>query len=74
MIFKGCRKTGKVDLEAVEMAVRGAMHRAGADALGRLLCDEESSAQVPCGCGSQARWHSLRSRQLLTVLGKVKFA
>lgn len=73
MIFTGCRKTGEVDLEAVEMAVRGAMHRAGAAALGRLLCHEESSAQVSCGCGGQARWHSLRSRQLLTVLGKVKY-
>jgi hypothetical protein len=74
VIFTSCRKTGKVDLEAVEMAVRSAMHRAGAAALGRLLCHQESPAQVPCECGSQARWHSLRSRQLLTALGTVKFA
>jgi hypothetical protein len=73
VIFTGWRKTGEVDLEAVEMAVRGAMHRAGAAALGRLLSDEESTGEVPCPCGGPARWHSLRSRQLLTALGPVEF-
>jgi hypothetical protein len=29
-IFNGRRKTGRLDLEAVEMAVRSAMHQAGA--------------------------------------------
>jgi hypothetical protein len=28
VIFQGQRKTGRVDLEAMEMAVRSAMHRA----------------------------------------------
>jgi hypothetical protein len=74
VIFTGWRKTGEVDLEAVEMAVRGAMHRAGAAALGRLLClEKEHPARVPCGCGGQARWHSIRPRQLLTALGPVEF-
>ena len=31
------RKTGRLDLEAVGMAMRAAMHRAGASALGQLL-------------------------------------
>jgi len=74
VIFTGWRKTGAVDLEAVEMAVRGAMHRAGAAALGRLLSlDPEHPAQLRCGCGGQARWHSVRSKQLLTALGEVEF-
>ena len=36
-IFTGLRKTGHVDLEAVEMLVRSAMHQAGATALTELL-------------------------------------
>lgn len=74
MIFTGSRKTGGLDLEAVEMTVRGAMHRAGAAALGSLLSlGNDHSPRVPCGCGGQARWHSLRPRQLLTALGPVQF-
>ena len=74
MIFTGWRKTGEVDLEAVEMAVRGAMHRSGAAALGRLLSlGKEHAAPVPCGCGGQARWHSMRPKQILTALGEVEF-
>ena len=37
VVFAGSRKTGQVDLEAVEMLVRDSMHRAGAAALERLL-------------------------------------
>ena len=37
MIFTGRRKTGRLDLEAIEMAVRSAMHQAGAAALTELL-------------------------------------
>jgi hypothetical protein len=32
VVFSGRRKTGHLDLEAVEMAVRAAMHRAGSAA------------------------------------------
>jgi hypothetical protein len=56
------------------MAVRGAMHRAGARAVGKLLSQiSEQPAQVPCACGSEARWHSRRPRRLLTALGMVEF-
>jgi hypothetical protein len=56
------------------MAVRDAMLRAGSAALGKLLCSHpEPAAQAPCGCGKQARWHSIRSKQLLTALGPVVF-
>jgi len=74
VIFSAWRKTGEVDLEAVEMAVRGAMHRAGAAALARLLSlDHEHPARVACSCGGQARWHSLRRKRLLTAVGPVEF-
>ena len=55
------------------MAVRGAMHRAGAAALSRLLAlDSGHSPQAPCACGGPAQFHSHRSKRLLTVLGPVK--
>jgi hypothetical protein len=57
-------------LEAVEMAMRSAMHRAGAAALSRLLSmDAGHPAQVDCACGQTARYHDTRPKQLLTVLG-----
>ena len=37
VLFSARRKTGQVDLEAIEMAVRSAMHQAGAAALTKLL-------------------------------------
>jgi hypothetical protein len=72
VIFTGWRKTGQLDLEAVEMAVRGAMHRAGAAALGRLLSiDSGTAPRVACTCGGEARFHSVRAKHLLTALGPV---
>lgn len=74
MVFAGCRKTGQVDLEAVEMLVRGSMHRAGAEILGRLLSQPSPQAsQTPCVCSHAAQYHDTRSRQLLTALGPVRF-
>ncbi len=37
VVFQSRRKTGRVDLEALETLVRSAMHRAGAAALSELL-------------------------------------
>jgi hypothetical protein len=74
VIFAGCRKTGEVDLEAVEMLVRDSMHRAGAAALERLLsASAPQPTHVPCSCGDTARFHETRVKQLLTVLGPVRF-
>ena len=56
------------------MAVRSAMHRAGAAALTELLrfpvpaADQRS---IVCSCGQQAQYRELRSKALLTVVGKV---
>jgi hypothetical protein len=73
VISAGWRKTGRVDLEAVEMAMRGAMHRAGASALRWLLSQPSKEAPtVTCSCGQQARYHDTRPKQLLTVVGPVQ--
>jgi hypothetical protein len=62
-----------MDLEAVEMAVRGAMHRAGAAALARLLSLESGHRhQVPCSCGGTAQFHSIRPKRFLTAVGSVE--
>jgi hypothetical protein len=44
VVFQDRRKTGRLDLEAIEMAVRSAMHHAGAVALGELLRFEPPAA------------------------------
>lgn len=73
MAFGARRQTGRLDLEALEMAVRSAMHQAGAAALTRLLqfpiptADQRS---VPCACGHQARYQELRSKPVLTAVGR----
>src|SRR5262249_41276521 len=58
----------------VEMAIRSALHCAGAAALGRLLqydppaMDQRS---VSCACGRRASYVELRSKQVLTALGPI---
>ncbi len=57
------------------MAVRSAMHRAGATALGELLEFEPPAAEqrlLPCGCGHQAHYQELRSKPVLTAVGWVE--
>ena len=57
------------------MAVRSAMHQAGAAALGELLRFPSPHADrrtVPCVCGQQARYRDLRSKPVLTAVGKVE--
>jgi hypothetical protein len=61
-----------VDLEAIEMAVRSAMHQAGAAALTELLqfpVPEADQRNIPCACGHQAHYRELRSKPVLTAVG-----
>ena len=72
VIFAGRRKSGRLDLEAIEMAVRSALHHAGAAALTELLQFPAPAAdqrQLPCACGHLARYRGLRSKPLLTAVG-----
>jgi len=54
IIFNGRRRTGRLDLEAIEMAVRSALHQAGAAALTELLrfaAPPADQRSLPCSCG-----------------------
>lgn len=67
------RKTGHVDLEAIEMLVRSAMHQAGATVLTDLLrFPVPDQRTIPCPCGQQARYRELRSKPVLTAVGTVE--
>lgn len=56
------------------MLVRGSMHRAGAEILGRLLSQGSGeSSLTPCACGHAAHYYDSRPKQLLTALGPVRF-
>ena len=75
MVFRAQRQTGRIDLEAVEMAVRSALHRAGAAALSELLRFPAPTADqrtLPCGCGQPAHYRELRTKPVLTVVGAVE--
>ena len=55
--------------------MRSVLHRAGAAALGELLqfsvppADQRS---IPCDCGQQAHYREIRSKLILTAIGKVE--
>lgn len=74
VIFQERRKTGRLDLEAIEMAVRSAMHRAGAAAITELLhfaAPIGDQRTLACSCGQQAHYRELRCKPILTALGPV---
>jgi hypothetical protein len=57
------------------MAMRAAMHRAGAAALSQLLRGDPpglDEREMPCPCGQQARYREMRSRRVLTAVGEVE--
>jgi hypothetical protein len=75
VIFQDRHKTGRFDLEAIEMAVRSAMHQAGASVLTELLQFPAPAAEqrtVACPCSRQAHYRELRSKPVLTAVGWVE--
>ena len=73
-VFVQRRKDGRTDLEAVESALRAALHQAGAAALSQVLQFAAPAAderQLPCPCGHHARYQEIRSKPLLTIVGPV---
>ncbi len=75
VIFSQRRQGQALDLEAVEMAMRSALHRAGAAALTELLQFPAPAAEqrrIPCPCGQQAHDRELRSKPVLTAVGPVE--
>ena len=64
-------------MEAIEMAVRSAMHHAGATALTELLqfaVPDTDQRSLPCSCGQQACYRALRSKPVLTAVGQVNIS
>jgi len=54
------------------MAIRAAAHQLGAKMLEQLLsAPAEFEREIPCPCGQRARFHQMRSKHLVTVLGPV---
>ncbi len=54
------------------MATRDATHQLGAKVLEQLLsAPAEFERALPCSCGHQTRWHEMRPKQLITVLGPI---
>jgi hypothetical protein len=75
VVFQERRNTGRLDLEATEMAMRSALHRAGATALSQLLqfpVPSEEGRRLACPCGQQAHYREQRSKPVLTVVGPVE--
>ena len=75
VIIKEQRKTGYIDLEAVEMLTRSTMHDAGALAIAAFLqfaAPASGQRRTPCPCGQQTLYQELRSKTVLTVVGEVK--
>ena len=74
-IFAERRRSGQMDLEAVENAFRSALHQAGAAGLSELLeypAPVGQQRQLPCPCGQHAQYQALRSKPVLTVLGPAR--
>lgn len=64
-----------MDLEASEMAIRTAVHEAGAIILEKLLNmgqGTEDESVVKCGAGHDCRLVDYRSKEITTVVGPVK--
>ena len=62
-------------MEAVEVAVRSAMHRAGAATLTELLqfpVPDADHQTLACTCGQQAHYRGLRVKPVLTAVGRVE--
>ena len=74
-IFGERHRSGRTDLEAVEMAVRSGMHHAGAVALTELLRFAEPPADrrsLACRCGHRAPYVELRSKPVFSAVGQVR--
>ncbi len=76
-VFAQRHKNGRTDLEAVESALRAALHQAGAAALTELLQFEAPAAdqrQLSCRCGHHAQYQEIRCKPILTIVGPVRIS
>jgi len=73
-VLQDRRRLGHLDLEASEMAIRGAMHQMGGVLLEKLLNSDGKGyrgAHLDCGHGHTAEFVGYRGKQILTVLSAV---
>jgi hypothetical protein len=74
-VLQDRRRLGHLDLEASEMAIRGAMHQIGGVLLEKLLNSDGKGyrgAHLDCGHGHSAEFVGYRGKQILTVLSCVE--
>jgi len=72
-----CQRAAKVDLEALEAAVRGAALAAGAKVLEEMLAPVgvgRREEAVRCTCGRAMRSLGLRAKSVLTLLGPLRLS
>jgi hypothetical protein len=65
---------GRLDLEALELALRSSMHQVGGVLLEKLLNSDEggyAGTRTPCGQGHLAQFVEYRGKEILTVLSRV---
>lgn len=75
--MRSAATAARPDLEAWELAIRGAVLAAGAKGLGRLLTAVgrgRRAEAVLCGCGEPMESRGLKGKELLTILGPVSYA
>ena len=73
--LKDQETVGHVDLEALELALRGAMHQIGGVVLGKLLNADGGGYRGPrraCGQGHRAEFVGYRRKEVVTVLAPVE--
>ncbi len=73
-VLQDGQRRGHLDLEATEMAIRGAMHQVGAGLLAQLLNADGGDYRGPrlaCGKDHQAAFVGYRVKPVRTVLGPV---
>jgi hypothetical protein len=76
-VFAQRRNHGRTDLEAIESALRASLHQAGAAALSELLqyeAPEPDQRELPCPCGHHAQYQGLRTKPVLSVLGRAQIS
>lgn len=69
------QRSGHLDLEALEVALRTSMHQIGGVLLEKLLNSDGGGycgPQIPCGQGHQAEFVDYRSKEVVTVLSALE--
>jgi len=73
VLFQDRGNTGRMDMEAAEMALRAALHRAAAlSQRPQFPAPRGEGRTLACPCGQQAHYREQRSKPVLTAVGSVE--